>query len=137
MTIMYTVGCIIMSIAFALAFYNIILMFERKRKIWLLPILVVSGILLVLCATQQPRLDRYYQVENPASYQDLFPDAYAEGFNNGISTAHEAGYESGHEDGYREGYEAAIKDAVLVEMTDNGYIISFNGEDNIYVYNNN
>lgn len=137
MTIMYTVGMFLLSIAFALSLFNIIEMIERKSKIWILPILIVVGILLVLWATQKPRLDRYYQVENPASYQDLFPDAYAEGFSNGISTAHEAGYESGHEDGYREGYEAAIKEAVLVEVTDNGYIISFNGEDNIYVYNNN
>ena len=137
MTIMYTVGMFILSLAFVLSLFNIIEMIEGKNKIWILPILVVGGILLVLCATQQPRLDKYYQVENPASYQYLFPDAYAEGFSNGISAAHEAGYESGHEDGYREGYEAAIKDAVLVEVTDNGYIISFNGEDNIYVYNNN
>ena len=137
MTIMYTIGISLLSIAFTLSFFKIIEMIERESKIWILPILVVAGILLVLCATQKPRLDKYYQVENPASYQDLFPDAYAEGFSNGISTAHEAGYESGHEDGYREGYEAAIKEAVLVEVTDNGYIISFNGEDNIYVYNNN
>ena len=113
MTIMYTVGMFILSLAFILSLFNIIEMIKREGKVWILPILVVSGILLVLCATQQPRLDKYYQVENPASYQDLFPDAYAEG------------------------YEAAIKDAVLIEVTDNGYVISFNGEDNIYVYNNN
>ena len=113
MTIMYTVGMFLLSLAFVLSIFNIIEMIERKDKVWILPIFVVGGILLILCATQQPRLDKYYEVENPHSYQELFPNAYAEG------------------------YKAAIKDAVLVETTDNGYVISFNGEDNIYVYNNN
>ena len=115
MTIIYYAGMFILSIAFILSIFNIIDMIEKKSKVWILPILVVTGIILILYATQQPRLDKYYQVENPASYQELFPDAYEEGFNNG--------------------YEAAIKDAILVETTDTEYIISFNGEDNIYVCN--
>ena len=137
MTIMYTVGMFLFSLAFVLSLYNIILMIERKDKIWLLPIFVVIGTFLVLCATQQPKLDRYYQVENPASYQDLFPNAYKEGVKESTSTAYESGHENGYEIGYEAGYEAAIKNAVLIEVTDNGYIISFNGEDNVYVYNNN
>lgn len=141
MTIMYTVGMFLFSLAFVLSLLNIVEMIERKRKVWLLPILVVIGTFLVLCATQQPKLDRYYQVENPASYQDLFPDAYKEGYNNGVkestSTTYESGHENGYEIGYEAGYEAAIKNAVLIEVTDNGYIISFDGEDNVYVYNNN
>lgn len=141
MTIMYTVGMFILSLAFVLSLFNIIKMIEEKSKIWILPILVVGGTLLVLCAVQQPRLDKYYDVENPVSYQDLFPDAYKEGYNNGVkestSTAYESGHENGYEIGYEAGYEAAIKNAVLIEVTDNGYIISFNGEDNFYVYNNN
>ena len=104
MTIMYTIGCIIMSLAFALAFYNIVLMFERKCKIWLLPILVVVGALLVLFAARIPALDRYYEVENPHSYQELFPEAY------------------------KEGYQDAISEAILIEVNDCGYVISFNGE---------
>lgn len=108
MTIMYTIGCIIMSLAFALAFYNIILMFERKRKVWLLPILVVIGILLILSAVRTPALDRYYEVENPHSYQGLFPEAY------------------------KEGYQDAISEAILVEVNDYGYVISFNGEAHWY-----
>lgn len=87
MTIMYTTGCIIMSLAFALAFYNIILMFERKRKVWLLPILVVVGMLFLLHATSVPRLDKYYGVNNPRSYQSIFPEAYEEGYNAGYEAA--------------------------------------------------
>ena len=84
---MYTIGIIILSLAFILSLLNIIEMLERKRKVWILPILVVVGILLVLCAAQQPRLDKYYEVENPHSYQDLFPEAYKEGFENGYKRA--------------------------------------------------
>lgn len=139
MTIMYTTGCIVISLAFALAFYNIILMFERKRKVWLLPILVVIGVLLILSAVRTPALDRYYDVENPHSYQDLFPEAYKEGYNkgkeDGLDTGFDIGFESGYDKGYREGYKRAIEEAVLVEVTDTGYIISFNGEDNVYVCN--
>lgn len=140
MTIMYTIGCIIMSLAFALAFYNIILMFERKRKVWLLPILVVVGILLILSAIRTPALDRYYDVENPHSYQDLFPEAYEEGYNkgnaHGLDNGFDTGFESGYDNGYREGYKKAIEEAVLVTvMEDGSYIISFNGENNVYTCN--
>lgn len=110
MTIMYTIGIIIMSLAFTLSFYNILLMFERKCKVWLLPILVVIGTMLILQSTSIPRLDRYYGEENPHSYQDLFPEAY------------------------KEGYKKAIEDAVLIEVTDTSYTISFNGEDNFYIH---
>ena len=139
MTIMYTIGCIIMSLAFALAFYNIMLMFERKRKVRLLPIFVVIGVLLILSAIRTPALDRYYDVEKPHSYQDLFPEAYKEGYNkgkeDGLDTGFDIGFESGYDNGYREGYKRAIEEAVLVEVTDTGYIISFNGENNVYVCN--
>ena len=107
MTIMY-IGIVLVSLAFALAFYNIVLMFERKCKIWLLPILVVVGALLVLFAARMPALDRYYEIENPHSYQELFPEAY------------------------KEGYQDAIHDAVLIEVNDYGYVISFNGEAHYY-----
>lgn len=108
MTIMYTIGWVIMALAFTLSLYNIVLMFERKHKIWLLPILVVIGTIFVLFATSIPRLDRYYEVENPYSYQDLFPEAY------------------------KEGYQDAISEAVLIEVNDYGYVISFNGEAHWY-----
>lgn len=139
MTIMYTIGCIIMSLAFALAFYNILLMFERKRKIWLLPILVVIGTMLIISAARTPALDRYYGVDNPHSYQDLFPESYEEGYNKGnaegLDIGFDTGFESGYDYGYREGYKKAIEDAVLIEVTDTGYIISFNGQNNVYVCN--
>lgn len=110
MTIMYTIGCIIMSLAFALAFYNILLMFERKRKIWLLPILVVIGTMLIISAARTPALDRYYGVDNPHSYQDLFPESYAEG------------------------YHEAIKNAILIEDNEYYYVISFNGVEHMYLH---
>ena len=140
MTIMYTIGCIIMSLAFALAFYNIMLMFERKRKVWLLPILVVIGAMLILHAIITPKLDKYYEVENPHSYQELFPNAYKEGkqagLEEGINHGHNEGFKKGHDVGYEEGYRKAIEDAVLVTVMENGnYIISFNGEDNVYTCN--
>lgn len=139
MTIMYTIGCIIMALAFALAFCNILLMFERKRKVWLLPILVVIGTMFILSAIRTPALDKYYEVENPHSYQDLFPNAFKEGYSKGkmegLDTGFDTGFESGYDNGYREGYKRAIEDAVLVEVTSTGYIISFNGEDNVYVCN--
>lgn len=113
----YIIGWVLLALAFVISLFNIIEMLERKRKVWILPILVVVGVLLVLCAAQQPRLDKYYEIENPHSYQELFPEAYKEGFENG--------------------YKRAIEEAVLVETTDTGYIISFNGKDNVYVYNNN
>ena len=108
MTIMYTIGIVLLSLAFALSFYNILLMFERRRKIWLLPVLVVTGCFLLLMAGSKPRLDRYYEKENPASYEQLFPNAFNEGYNK------------------------AIEEAVLVTMTKNGYILSFNGEEHFY-----
>ena len=114
MTIMYTTGCIIMSLAFALAFYDILLMFERKRKIWLLPILVVIGTMLIISAARTPALDKYYEVDNPHSYQDLFPEAYKEG--------------------YGDGYEKAIKSASLIRIDEDSYVISFNGQNHIYVH---
>lgn len=110
MTIMYTIGCIVMSLAFTLAFYNIVLMFERKRKVCLLPILVIVGVLLVLFAARMPALDRYYEAQNPHSYQDLFPEAY------------------------KEGYQDAISEAILTEVNDYEYIISFNGEAHYYAH---
>lgn len=94
MTIMYTTGIVLMSLAFAMAFYNILLMFEKKRKIWLLPILVVVGILCILCATSTPRLDKYYEVENPHSYQELFPNAYKEGYTNGYEEGYKRAFET-------------------------------------------
>lgn len=108
MSIMHTIGWVLLALAFTLSFYNIVLMFERKRKVWLLPILVVIGTILVLFATSIPRLDRCYEVENPHSYQELFPEAY------------------------KEGYQDAIHDAVLIEVNDYGYVISFNGEAHYY-----
>lgn len=139
MTTMHTIGCIIISIAFVLSLFTIIDMVKGNNKIWILPILIVVGIFLILCATQKPILDRYYQVENPSSYRELFPETYDEGYNagfkDGVSSINKTSYEAGHNTGYKEGYEKAIKDAVLIEVTDNRYIISFNGEDNIYVYN--
>lgn len=135
MTIMYTIGCIIMSLAFALASLNILQMFERKQKVWLLPILVVIGTFLILSAVRTPALDRYYEVDNPHSYQDLFPEVYKEGYNKGKEEGLDIGFKNGYDNGYREGYKKAIEEAVLVEVTDTGYIISFNGEDNVYVCN--
>lgn len=108
MAIIYTIGIILISLAFTLAFYNIVLMFERKCKVWLLPILVVVGVLLVIFAMRMPALDRYYEVENPHSYQELFPEAY------------------------EEGYQDAISEAILIEVNDYGYVISFNGEAHWY-----
>ena len=108
MTIMYTIGIVLLSLAFALAFYDILLMSEGKLKIYLLPILVVAGTMLILVTTSTPRLDKYYEVDNPHSYQDIFPDAFNEGYNK------------------------AIEEAVLVTMTKNGYILSFNGEEHVY-----
>lgn len=104
MTIMYTIGIVLLSLALALSFFNILEMFEKKRKIWLLPILVVTGCFLLLMAGSKPRLDRYYKIDKPASYQDLFPKAY------------------------KEGYQDAINEAILIEIDDYGYSISFNGE---------
>lgn len=106
-TIMY-IGIVLVALAFTLSFYNIVLMFERKCKVWLLPILVVIGTILILFATSTPRLDRYYEVENPHSYQELFPEAY------------------------KEGYQDAISEAILIEVNDYGYVISFNGEAHWY-----
>lgn len=108
MTIMYTIGIILMSLAFALALYDILLMSEGKLKIYLLPILVVVGTMLILVTTSTPRLDKYYGVDNPHSYQDIFPDAFNEGYNK------------------------AIKEAVLIDITESGYILSFNGEEHFY-----
>lgn len=107
MTIMYTIGIILMSAAFAFSFfYTISLMAERK--FWMLPILVVVGTMFILTAISTPRLDRYYGVKKPHSYQDLFPEAY------------------------KEGYQEAIKNAILIKANEYGYIISFNGEEHIY-----
>lgn len=108
MTIMYTIGVILISIAFALALYDILLMSEGKLKIYPLPILVVIGIMLILVTTSTPRLDKYFQANNPHSYQDIFPDAFNEGYNK------------------------AIKEAILIDMTESGYILSFNEEEHFY-----
>lgn len=35
---------------------------------------------------------------------------------------------------YRNGYHAAIEDAELVESDENGYTLSFNGEENWYTF---
>lgn len=107
MTTMYTIGIILLSIAFAISFFcTFSLMAEGK--FWMLPISVILGTILILTATSIPRLDRYYGVENPHSYQDLFPEAY------------------------KEGYQEAIENAVLIKANEYGYIISFNGEEHIY-----
>ena len=110
MTIMYTIGIVLMSLAFAIAFYNILLMAEGKRKVWMLPILVVVGTLLVIVAASTPRVDRYYRTNNPRSYQDLFPEAY------------------------EEGYHEAINDAILIEDNEYYYVISFNGVEHMYLH---
>ena len=110
MTIVYTIGIVLMSLAFALAFYDILLMSEGKLKIYHLPILVVVGTMLILVTTSTPRLDKYFQVNNPHSYQDLFPEAYGEG------------------------YHKAIKDAILIEDNEYYYIISFNGTEHMYLH---
>jgi hypothetical protein len=105
-----------MSLAFVLAFYNILLMFGRKRKIWLLPVLVVIGSFLIVTAARIPILDKYYGVENPHSYQELFSEAY--------------------EEGYRDGYKKAIEEAQLITVMNNGrYIIDFNGNSHVYSCN--
>lgn len=126
MTIMYTIGIVLMSLAFAIAFYNILLMAEGKRKVWMLPILVVVGTMLILVTTSTPRLDKYYEVDNPHSYQDIFPDAYEEGY--------EDAYGDAYEEGYGEGYHEAIKDAILIEDNKHYYVISFNGVEHMYLH---
>ena len=109
MTIMYTIGIVLLSIAFAISFFYTCLLMA-KRKFGALPILIVVGTMLILIAISTPRLDRYYEVENPHSYQDLFPEAY------------------------KEGYQDAINEAVLIEANKYGYIISFNGKEHWYFY---
>ena len=44
-------------------------------------------------------------------------------------------YESKIKEAYRNGYQQAIYDAELVESSDTGYILSFNGEENWYTFN--
>ena len=43
-------------------------------------------------------------------------------------------YESKIKEAYRNGYQQAIYDAELVESSDTGYILSFNGEENWYTF---
>ena len=86
MTITYTIGIVLLSIAFIISFFcTFSLMAERK--FWMLPISVILGIMLILAAISIPKLDRYYDVNNPSSYQDLFPEAYAEGYAAGYKKA--------------------------------------------------
>lgn len=110
MTIMYTTGWVLLAIAFAISFYNVAEMIESKSKIYIVPILVVVSVLLILTAQNKPRLDKYYQVENPSVYAELYPEAY------------------------KEGYIDAILQASLIEVNDYGYTIDFNGEEHFYAY---
>ena len=109
MTIMYTIGIVLLSIAFTFSFFSTCLLMA-ERKFWMLPISIVIGTILILVAISTPRLDRYYGVENPHSYQDLFPEAY------------------------KEGYQDAIMDAQLIEVNDYCYAINFNGQIHYYSY---
>ena len=43
-------------------------------------------------------------------------------------------YESKIEEAFENGYQQAIYDAELVESSDTGYILSFNGEENWYTF---
>lgn len=140
MTIVWTIGWILLATAFAVGVYNILHMLEGKSKAYLLPWLVVIGMLMILGAMRAPALDKYYGVEEPKSYEAIMPDAYNEGYETGkkegLDTGHDIGFEGGYDYGYREGYKRAIEEAVLVTvMEDGSYIISFNGEDNVYTCN--
>ena len=48
--------------------------------------------------------------------------------------AHAYTFESKIEQTFENGYEQAIKEAVLVESNENGYILSFNGELHAYTF---
>lgn len=106
----YIIGWVLLALAFAISLFNIIEMTEGKSKVCIVPILVAVSVLFLLIAQNKPRFDRYYQVENPMSYADLYPEAY------------------------KEGYTDAVLQATLVEVNDYGYIISFNGEEHFYAY---
>lgn len=110
MTIMYSIGWFLLALAFVVSFYNMIEMVEGRNKIYIVPILVIVSVLLILTAQSKPRLDRYYQVDNPSRYEELYPEAY------------------------KEGYTDAVLQASLVEVNDYGYIISFNGKEHFYAY---
>ena len=104
----YIIGWVLLALAFAISLFNIIEMTEGKSKVCLVPILVVVSVLFILTAQNKPRLDRYYQVEDPMSYTELYPEAY------------------------KEGYQDAISEAILIEVNEYGYIISFDGEAHCY-----
>ena len=106
----YTIGWILLAFGFVISLHNVIEMIEGKSKIYLVPILVVVSVLLILTAQNKPRLDKYYQLENPMTYKELYPEAY------------------------KEGYQDAIIDAQLIEVNDYNYAINFNGQIHCYNY---
>lgn len=43
-------------------------------------------------------------------------------------------YESKMEEAFKDGYEQAIEEAVLVYSNENGYVLSFEGEEHYYTF---
>lgn len=111
---MYTISLILLAIAFAIAVFKIILMIEGKTRFDIIPWLIVVGGLMLLFATNAPRLAQYYGTKTKASYEEMFPEAY----------------EAGKKDGYNE----AIFDAMLIQSDDEGYILDFNGQEYNYSF---
>lgn len=111
---MYTISLILLAIAFAIAAFKLVLMVEGKTKFDLVSVLVVIGGLMLLFATNAPRLAEYYGTGTNTSYQEMFPESYDEGF--------------------KDGYNEAIFNAMLVESNADGYTLDFNGQEYNYTF---
>lgn len=111
---MYTISLILLAVAFAISSFKIILMIEGKTRFDTIPWLVVIGGLMLLFATNAPRLAEYYDTESNFSYEEMFPEAYEQGF--------------------KDGHNKAVFEAMLVESDTDGYTLDFNGQEYSYTF---
>lgn len=123
MTITYKIGCILAFLAFIVALYDIIRAILNRRRIKLLPVLMVISTLLIIPSIK--------------AQSQSYKDGFRKGSQLGLETGFNQGFNSGVQNSYDVGYRKAIEDACLVYIRDDGdYIISFNGEEHLYNKNN-